>query len=107
MGHEQLKGNLDMLLLAVVADEPAHGYSIIARVRERSGGVFDLKEGSVYPALHQLESRGLLRSSWSAADGRRRRVYELTRRGRTALREQVEDWRVYSSAIATVTEGRP
>jgi DNA-binding PadR family transcriptional regulator len=65
MRAEALKGHLDGLLLAVVAEEPAHGYAIVERLRDRSGGAFDLPEGTVYPALHRLEQAGLLKSSWA------------------------------------------
>lgn len=68
MGSNQLTGNLDLLLLAVLTEGEAHGYAVIARVRERSGGEFDLAEGTVYPALHKLEAEGLLRSRWEHED---------------------------------------
>jgi DNA-binding PadR family transcriptional regulator len=99
---ETLKGHLDSLLLAVVAEEPAHGYRVIERLRERSGGAFDLPEGTVYPALHRLEAAGLLASSWASAAGRKRRVYRLTRKGRGALRSSRADWRAFSGAIEAV-----
>ena len=73
MRAETLKGHLDFLLLAIVADEPAHGYRIIEKLKRRSGGAFDLPEGTVYPALHRLEESGLLSSSWASGSGRRRR----------------------------------
>src|SRR5260370_1334839 len=78
MKSEKLKGNLDMLLLAVLAAGPGHGYSIITRLRERSAGAFDLPEGTVYPALHRLEAAGLLDSSWDVVARRRRRMYGPT-----------------------------
>ena len=81
MNPERLKGHLDGLLLAVVADGPAHGYAVITELARRSAGAFDLPEGTVYPALHRLEKAGLLASSWSRDAGRRRRVYEITRAG--------------------------
>ena len=83
MKDEALKGHLDLLLLGVVRDSPAHGYAIIEELRRSSGGALDLPEGTVYPALHRLEKAGLLASRWSE-EGRRRRVYELTRRGKGA-----------------------
>src|SRR2546425_7154286 len=96
MNGETLKGHLDMLLLAVLLPDPAHGYAIIEALRHRSGGKFDLAEGTVYPALHRLERDGLLASGWSAETGRRRRGYEITERGRTALAEFQRDWRGFS-----------
>jgi len=85
MNRERLKGNLDLLLLSVLAAGPAHGYAIISAVRERSGGTFDLPEGTIYPALHRLADAGLLGSSWADAQGRKRRVYALTDKGAAAL----------------------
>lgn len=102
MAGEAIKGHLDALLLAVVAGEPLHGYAVVERLRERSGGHFDLPEGTIYPALHRLESDGLLTSSWSSVGGRRRRAYALTRRGRRALGERRDDWRVFAGAVERV-----
>ncbi len=96
-----------MLLLAALAAGAAHGYAIITALRERSGGTFDLPEGTIYPALHRLEQSGLLRSSWTAVGGRRRRVYELTKRGRAVLAEQRESWWAFSSAVAAVLGSTP
>jgi PadR family transcriptional regulator, regulatory protein PadR len=99
MKAEALKGHLDGLILAVIAAKPAHGYAVVDALKQRSGGVFDLPEGTVYPALHRLEAEGLLASAWETASGRRRRVYRLTRRGRTALGERRGDWRLFSQAV--------
>jgi transcriptional regulator len=102
MRAETLKGHLDFLLLAIVADEPAHGYRIIEELKRRSGGAFDLPEGTVYPALHRLEQSGLLSSSWADGTGRRRRVYRLTARGRRALARERREWRGFTKAIEAV-----
>lgn len=102
MKAETLKGHLDGLILSVVAAEPAHGYAIIESLKRRSGGVFDLPEGTVYPALHRLEADGLLTSSWATANGRKRRVYRLTRRGRTALGQQRSEWQAFARAVEGV-----
>lgn len=99
MKAEALKGHLDSMILAVVGGGPAHGYAVIEQLRQRSGGVFDLSEGTVYPALHRLEAEGLLASAWETASGRRRRVYRLTRRGTSALGERRGDWRLFSHAV--------
>jgi PadR family transcriptional regulator, regulatory protein PadR len=105
MKPETLKGHLDGLLLAIVAAGPAHGYAIIDELTRRSGGAFALPEGTVYPALHRLERAGLLASRWSADAPRRRRVYELTARGRRALGAEREQWRSFASAVDTVLAG--
>jgi DNA-binding PadR family transcriptional regulator len=95
-------GQLDALILAVLAEEAAHGYRVVERLRERSGGAFDLPEGTVYPALHRLERDGLLASDWSTASGRRRRVYRLTRRGRGALTRRRREWTAFAGAVEAV-----
>ena len=80
-----VKGHLDLLLLATLTQTgPAHGYAVIAALREHSGGAFDLPEGTVYPALHRLEQAGLIASHWDESAPRRRRVYALTAGGRRA-----------------------
>ncbi len=113
MNRERLKGNLDLLLLSVLAAGPAHGYAIISALRERSGGTFDLPEGTIYPALHRLEDSGLLASSWAQADGRRRRVYGLTDEGVTALAAEQTEWRRFAGSVQAVlgwaapADGRP
>ncbi len=102
MRVDPVRGHVDLLLLAVLADDPAHGYRIIERLRERSGGIFDLQEGTVYPALHRLEKEGCLRSSWAQEAGRRRRIYRLTSRGRAELAADRERWRRFSGAVGGV-----
>jgi len=100
---EALKGHLDLLLLAILAEAPAHGYAVIESLRSRSAGTFDLPEGTVYPALHRLESQGLLHSNWSEDTSRRKRIYQLTPQGRKALAKRQEEWKTFSKAInATV-----
>ena len=102
MRAEQTKGQLDLLLLAVLARGPAHGYALIEALRARSEGSFDLPEGTVYPALHRLEQTGAIASRWSDAGGRRRRVYRLTRRGRRALEEERRGWNDFVRAVELV-----
>jgi DNA-binding PadR family transcriptional regulator len=102
MKAESLKGHLDALVLAAFADGPAHGYAVIEELRRKSEGAFDLAEGTVYPVLHRLEAEGLLASAWSTAAGRRRRVYRLTRRGRTALGERRAEWKRFAHAVEAV-----
>lgn len=96
---EALKGHLDLLLLAILADGPAHGYAVIESLRNRSGGTFDLPEGTIYPALHRLESQGLLRSSWSEDSARRKRIYQLTAKGQRTLAKRQEEWQRFSKAV--------
>ena len=97
---ESLKGHLDMLLLAAVSNEPAHGYGLVVRLRELSAGAFDLPEGTIYPALHRLEQAGLLSSSWTTPpSGRKRRVYALTKTGAARLAEGRRAWSRFAKAV--------
>ena len=101
-----LKGHLDVIVLAALEAGPAHGYAIIEEIRRRSGGVFDLPEGTIYPALHRLEDMRLLSSSWETpSSGRRRRVYTLTKRGVKALGERRALWTRFSDAVGTLLGG--
>ena len=102
MNRERLKGNLDLLLLSVLAAGSAHGYAIISALRDRSEGTFDLPEGTIYPALHRLEEAGLLGSSWTESEGRNRRVYGLTDKGAAALAAEQTEWRRFANGIHAV-----
>ena len=102
MQVETPKGHVDLLLLAVLAAEPAHGYRVVEALRERSEGVFDLAEGTVYPSLYRLERQGLLSSRWDARDGRKRRVYRLTRSGRRELARRRRAWERFGHAMEAV-----
>jgi PadR family transcriptional regulator, regulatory protein PadR len=102
MNKERLKGHLDLLLLSVLSAGPAHGYAIITALRARSEGTFDLPEGTVYPALHRLEGAGLLSSSWSEAERRKRRVYALTGKGETVLAAERAEWKRFTGGVQAV-----
>ena len=102
MRSEVLKGHVDFLLLATLRDEPLHGYGVVERLRGASDGAFDLAEGTVYPALYRLEAAGLLSSKWTTVGGRRRRVYQLTKRGRTELVRERKEWKAFSHAVEAV-----
>jgi DNA-binding PadR family transcriptional regulator len=105
---QTLKGFLDPMILAVLADEPLHGYAVIEELKLRSGGELDLPEGTVYPALHRLERAGLLGSDWAEAhpgNARRRRVYRLTGRGHTALAEREREWARFADGVGGVLRG--
>ncbi len=104
MRADTTQGQLETLLLGVMAAGPAHGYRVIELLRERSGGTFDLPEGTVYPALHRLERDGLLASAWDSGSGRRRRVYEITERGQAQLVGGRERWLQFSQAVGRVLE---
>jgi PadR family transcriptional regulator len=105
MDAATLKGHLDLLLLAAVQSGPMHGYAIAETLRVRSNGIFDLPEGTLYPALHRVERAGLLSSRWSEANGRRRRIYQLTRKGQQALTKRHGEWHDFARAVRAVVEG--
>jgi PadR family transcriptional regulator PadR len=107
MTSEQLKGHLDPLVLAILERGPAHGYAIIDSLRERSRGVFDLPEGTIYPALHRLERAGTVSSRRQVIGGRERRVYRLSAKGRAALCERRANWSDFSEAVTRVLKVSP
>ena len=98
-----LRGTLPSLILEALALHPDHGYSIAQRIKERSRGVLDFKESTLYPALHKLEQEGWIRSTWEIAEsGRRAKFYTLSRAGRRALERETANWERLSGAIARV-----
>lgn len=101
-----LQGTLDLLILRTLAEAPCHGYAIGQRITQVSRAVLQVPQGSLYPALHRLENRGLLDAAWVATEGGRdAKVYRLTRKGRTALEREIRDWERLSTAIGFVLEG--
>lgn len=105
MKGQALKGHLDLLVLAVLAEGPRHGYALIELLKQRSDDLFDLPEGTVYPVLYRLEDAGLLASDWSTAEGRRRRTYRLTPVGRQELARQRSAWESFARAVGSVLGG--
>jgi PadR family transcriptional regulator PadR len=102
---DQLHGALDMLVLKVLADGPLHGYAIALRLERLSNEILAVEEGSLYPALYRMESRGWLSSEWAVTDtGRRARFYRLSRAGRTQLTAETESWHRLIGAVASVLE---
>ncbi|MDQ2816027.1 MAG: helix-turn-helix transcriptional regulator [Actinomycetota bacterium] len=99
-----LKGHLDTLLLASLANGPLHGYAVREALRAGSCARFDLPTGTIYPALRRLEAAGLVRGTWSEAGGRRRRTYELTPAGRQRLSRDRAAWRDFAAAMNTILE---
>ena len=102
MTREQVKGQLELLILSVLDGAPRHGYAIISAVRDRSDGDFDLAEGTVYPALHRMEAQDLVTSTWADVGGRRRRVYALSASGAAALVRRRAEWRSFATGVDAV-----
>lgn len=99
MDTRLLIGAIEMLVLEVVSQGPSYGYEITQTVLGRSTGHFELKEGSLYPALHRLERQKLLESYWTEHQGRRRKYYKLTTTGRRALAARRDEWRTFARAV--------
>jgi transcriptional regulator len=100
-----LQGLLDLMILKTLAAGPRHGYAIAQRINQTSRALVQVPQGSLYPALHRLERRGLLAATWTETDtGRRARVYRLTRKGQTALDREVAGWQRLSRAIGWILE---
>jgi transcriptional regulator len=96
------KGTLPTLILEAVAHEPSHGYRIAQQIKERSRGVLDFKEGTLYPALHKLENEGLVQSYDGVEKGRPRRYYRITKSGHAALAKDRAEWRELSRAVTMI-----
>jgi len=97
-----LKGTLPALILEALVHEPSHGYLIAQRIKARSRGVLDFKEGTLYPALHKLENGGLVESYDAEENGRTRRCYRITKSGRASLANDRAEWRQLSNAVSTI-----
>jgi PadR family transcriptional regulator, regulatory protein PadR len=97
------QGTLDLLILRTVALGPQHGWAISERVQQMSSDVLRIQQGSLYPALHRLERRGLIKAHWGTSDNNRRaKYYELTRSGRRQLDAGQKAWSKLTAAIAQV-----
>ena len=97
-----LQGTLDMLVLKIVALGPIHGYAIAQRINKISRDVLQVQQGSLYPALHRLEKRGLLSGEWREISGREAKFYSLTRAGRKRLDAERENWERVAGAVALI-----
>ena len=98
-----LQGTLEMLVLKTLSLEPMHGWGLSVRLRQISGEVFDVNQGSLYPALQRMLRRGWVRSEWRASENNRRaRYYELTGEGRRQLEAQIAEWNRSSGAVNRV-----
>ncbi|MEO8027712.1 MAG: PadR family transcriptional regulator [Bryobacteraceae bacterium] len=97
-----LKGALPPLILEALANGTSHGYRIAQQIKERSQGVLDFKEGTLYPALHKLENEGLVESYEEIEKGRPRRYYRITKTGHATLAKDRAEWRELSRAVTTI-----
>lgn len=99
------QGTLDMLILQVVALGPIHGYAIAQRIQQISKDILQVQQGSLYPALHRLENRGLLEAEWKESEtGREAKFYKLTAKGRADLKTETANWARLSEAIGLILQ---
>ena len=102
---EMMQGTLDMLVLQTLVLGPAHGYTIAETIEKRSQDVLQVEQGSLYPALHRLEDRGLIASFWGTSENNRKaRYYRLTPAGRKQLHQESSRWQQVVQAIARVMD---
>jgi transcriptional regulator len=100
-----LQGTLDLLVLKVVALAPLHGYGISQRIRQMSKEALQVPQGSLYPALHRLEKRGWLISSWNETEtGRPAKFYKLSAKGRKQLAQEEQNWQRLTDAITLILQ---
>jgi PadR family transcriptional regulator PadR len=101
--RELLKGSIALLILKLLSEREMYGYEIIQETARRSSDVFQFKEGTLYPALHHLHRRGYLRSEWRVGDnGRERKYYGLTPKGRKAAQESRRSWTFFINAVNAI-----
>src|SRR5215208_452639 len=109
--HDLPQGTLDLLVLKVISLGPVHGYAIAQRLQQVSRDVVQVPQGSLYPALHRLENRGLLVAEWKLSDtGRDAKFYRLTRKGRAHMHEETASWHRLTNAVGLIldaAEGEP
>jgi transcriptional regulator len=105
--QDVLQGTLDLLILKAVSLEPTHGYGILLRIQQLSGGKLQILQGSLYPALYRLETRGWIAAEWGESENNRRaKYYKLTGQGRRQLQAETENWKRLSSGIAGVLDAQ-
>ena len=105
---ELLKGTLDLLILRTLAWAPAHGYGIARWLEQCTGDALHVEEGSLYPALHKLEDKGLITAEWGVTElNRRAKFYRLTTAGKRQLRESQDYWKRFAGAVTQVLETAP
>lgn len=105
---ELLQGTLDMLILKAVSLGPLHGYGVLLRIEQISGGRLEIQQGSLYPALYRLEDQGWIASEWGESENKRKaKYYRLTADGKKRLQSEQEKWNRMSEVIAGILSARP
>lgn len=105
---ELLPGTLDLLILKAVSLGPQHGYGVLLRIQQISGGALTIEQGALYPALYRLEHQGLLTSEWGTSENNRKaKFYTLTAVGRKRLHQETDGWNRLATAIAVALRATP
>lgn len=103
INSELLKGSTQLLVLKLLEQKDMYGYEIIKEISSLSNGVFQFKEGSLYPILHSLENKKYIKSYWeSSTSARNRKYYQITKSGKAVLQEKVEEWNCFSAGVASI-----
>lgn len=102
ISKELLKGSTPLLVLSAISTEDMYGYDITRKIRTISEDVFNLNEGTLYPILHAMEKEKQVDSYWREVDGRKRKYYHITKKGKKLLDEKTEEWKVYSTSVDKV-----
>lgn len=106
INKELLKGSTVILILSLLEEKPMYGYEMIKEIDKKSRGVFEFKEGTLYPILHSLEVEGMIESYWEEGNQKRKRkYYRITGRGKLHTKEKKEEWEIFRSAVDQVIKG--
>lgn len=100
-----VRGSLDLMVLSILASESQYGYLIQKRLNLATDGAVKLPAGTLYPLLHRLESKRLIRSRWDSSTGRRRKWYDITPAGRKRLEKQANQWKQYAACVSQLLSG--
>ena len=101
-----VRGSVVPIVLALLSEKAMYGYEMVKVVNARTNGLFEWREGTLYPTLHRLEAEGLIKSHWQAAEsGKRRKYYAITRRGRGELKRRQQEWQQFAGAMNMILTG--
>ncbi len=108
INKELLKGSTVILILKLLDEKSMYGYEMIKEIEKKSSGIFNFKEGTLYPILHTLEDKGLVKAYWDEGNGKRKRkYYQITEKGKLSLKEKQQEWTIFRSTVDRILlEGR-
>ncbi len=106
ISKELINGSTSTLVLSLLEERSMYGYELIKEIDKKSNGIFEFKEGTLYPLLHSLESDGYLESYWDSGDGnRKRKYYSITDKGKKELKDKKEEWSIFSKTVNKIIGG--